>query len=188
MLIGLTGYQKSGKSTAAKHLEDKGYTRINFKDALITEMKENMPDVLHKLGQIYSTQQRQSHEVGVDWLFDVKPPVMRALMQNYGTDTRRKDRDSYWIDKWEAAYCEHHPAATVADDVRFLNEADAIKRYGGKIIRIVRSDIQGGGTHASETEMDQIVPDYTIEVAEGDVDKLYEALDVTLEMINRKAA
>ena len=116
-------------------------------------------------------------KVTIDDLFDEKPPLMRTLMQNYGTDVRRKGDTNYWVKAWEERYCQAHPDPVVVDDCRFLNEVDAIRRYGGTIIRIVRTDIKSGGQHVSETEQDSIVTDYTIEVAEGEHDKLYEELD-----------
>ena len=48
MIIGLCGYKGSGKTTACniikKHLDD--VVQINFKDALIEEIKEKFPDLL----------------------------------------------------------------------------------------------------------------------------------------------
>ena len=180
MIYGLTGYKQSGKSEAAKHLANKGFTRLNFKDALVAELKDNFPDLLHQIAdvQLYGDVISVAKpKVTVDWLFEEKPPLMRALMQNYGTDVRRKDDPNYWVKQWEYAYADLHPTDVVVDDVRFLNEAEAIRKMGGKIIRIVRSDIQNGGSHVSETEQDQIVPDYTIEVAEGDLEGLRAKLD-----------
>lgn len=46
-------------------------------------------------------------------------------------------------------------------DVRFLNEAQAIKDRGGKIIRIIRGE--SSDQHQSELEMEFIEPDFTIE-------------------------
>lgn len=176
MLYGLTGYAGSGKSEAAQHLETKGFSRLNFKDALVAEMKERFRGTIQS---IYD--ETGNVDLGwphaADWLFEQKPPIFRALMQNYGTDVRRKDDPLYWVKQWENAYCAIHPADVVVDDVRFLNEANAIHRYGGKVIRIVRSDVQNGGSHVSETEMDQIVPDYTIEVEYGDLEGLRAKLD-----------
>jgi len=166
-IIGLVGFKQVGKSTAAKYLEDKyGFTRHNFKDAMVQEIKDNFPDLLKELEYYYN--------LTIDELFIQKPPLMRALMQNYGTDVRRKDNRNYWTQQW---FENLAIGKTVADDVRFLNESEAVKLGGGIIIRLTRSDIETGGTHASETEQLEIVADHTIECNPGDHEALYRALD-----------
>jgi len=166
-IIGLVGFKQVGKSTAAKYLEDKyGFTRHNFKDAMVQEIKDNFPDLLKELEYYYN--------LTIDELFIQKPPLMRALMQNYGTDVRRKDNRNYWTQQWVKNL---DIGKTVVDDVRFLNEAEAVKLGGGIIIRLTRSDIETGGTHASETEQLEIVADHTIECNPGDHEALYRALD-----------
>ena len=106
---------------------------------------------------------------------------MRALMQNYGTDVRRKDNRNYWTQQWSQALCPE--LDTVTDDVRFLNEAEAVKTEGGIIIRLTRSDIETGGTHLSETEQLEIVADHTIECDPGDHEALYRALDDIINVL-----
>jgi len=166
-IIGLVGFKQVGKSTAAKYLEDKyGFTRHNFKDAMVQEIKDNFPNLIEELEIHYNLSTPQ--------LFIQKPPLMRALMVNYGTDVRRKDDPDYWTRQWVKNLVTQK---TVADDVRFLNEAAAVKIEGGIIIRLTRSDIPTGGDHASETEQLEIVADHTIECDPGDHESLYRALD-----------
>ena len=189
MIYALTGYKQSGKSTAAKHIVEKtGAVRINFKDALVQEIKDNFPNLLKEIQYdlwytgCTKTDDWEQEIPSIDYLFDEKPSLMRALMQNYGTDVRRKDNPDYWVKQWEGKYVFGTPSCTcvVVDDCRFLNEADAIQRQGGTIIRIVRTDIKSGGHHASETEMDQIEADYTVEVEKGDLIGLYQQLDAII--------
>lgn len=169
-LLAFVGFKQSGKSTAASHLESKyGFVRHNFKDALISELKENFPDLLNEMRKTYEW------EWSEDELFVVKPPLMRALMQNYGTEVRRKGDTNYWVGEWWKNFPVNQ--LVVTDDVRFLNEAGAITGAQGKIIRIIRTDITTGGSHSSETEQLQIQADYTIEVGAGEQDKLCAELD-----------
>lgn len=171
MIIGLTGYQGSGKSEAAKYLHQKGFHRHNFKDALVKEMKENLPGVISFFGDLYG--------MTVDELFENKPVGFREQMQDYGTGVRRKDDPEYWIKQW--AKNSYSPQLIVCDDVRFLNEADKVKERGGIIIRIVRSDITTGGNHSSETEMNSIEADYTIVSEKGDIEGLQMKLSEIVE-------
>lgn len=174
MIIGLVGFKQVGKSTAAKHLEGRGFTRINMKDALVAEIKKNFPDLLNEYIEAYKA---VGDILTVDDLFEIKPPFMRALMQNYGTEVRRGDNDSYWTDQWKDAVENCSNSHIVVDDVRFLNEAEAVKEQGGIIIRLTRPDIATGGTHASETEQLQIIADHIIECKAGEHGTLYNALD-----------
>jgi hypothetical protein len=181
MIIGLVGFKQVGKSTAAKHLEGRGFKRHNFKDALVKELRENFPELLREIADAEMARKFMLLDEGetmlqvVDRLFEEKPPLMRALMQNYGTDVRRKDNDNYWVEQWlhDGKNLDH----IVADDVRFHNEADAVKGQGGILIRLTRPDILTGGTHSSETEQLEIVADHTIECEPGDHGKLFQALD-----------
>ena len=184
-LYAFTGKKESGKSTAAKYVAEKtGAVRINFKDALVQEMKENFPDLLegirHDLWYTICTKTDdwEQEMPSIDDLFDEKPPLMRALMQNYGTEVRRGDNPDYWTQKW--FYKVNQLDNVVTDDVRFLNEAKGVKLFGGVIIRIIRSDITSTKGHLSETEMDQIEADYTVEVEKGDLIGLYQQLDAII--------
>jgi len=49
----------------------------------------------------------------------------------------------------------------VIDDVRFLNEAAAIREHGGIVIRVRRFGVDPMD-HVSETEQEQITPDFTL--------------------------
>jgi len=174
MIIGIVGFKQVGKSTAAKYLEDKyGFARHNFKDALVQELKDNFPDLLKEIA--YTRDWDNGMESAIEDLFIKKPPLMRALMINYGTEVRRKDNPHYWTGQWSQALCPE--LDTVTDDVRFLNEAEAIKIEGGIIIRLTRPDLLTGGDHVSETEQLEIVADHTIECDPGDLVNLYRQLD-----------
>lgn len=204
MIIAFTGYKGTGKSTAAAYLESKyGFVRHNFKDALIAEIKEKFPDLLREIAQA-SPRERLLFKTGeftngsiipidathltIDDLFIQKPPLMRALMQNYGTEVRRGDDPDYWTTEWMKGAVERFKKGEtnlVTDDVRFINEAETIRDFGSllnipyeyKIIRLTRPDMLTGGDHVSETEQLQIEADHTIELEPGNFDKLYSELD-----------
>ena len=188
MIIGLIGFKQVGKSTAAKYLEEKySFIRHNMKDALVAEIKQNFPDLLKEIADWYNSNLLASATLGmkflsIDDLFEVKPPLMRALLQNYGTEVRRGDNDNYWVEQWSRKIMDSTLVTGfndkfVTDDVRFLNEASAIKDNDGILIRLTRPDITTGGSHASETEQLLIVADYEIECKPGDHEHLYRELD-----------
>lgn len=174
MIIGLIGYKQVGKSTAAKYLANTyEFSRHNFKDGLVSEMKQNLPNTLDLLAK--------EHKTSVTELFDYKPPIMRALMQEYGTEVRRHDDPKYWVKKWINGIPENNNV--VVDDVRFINEAKAVSYRGGVLVRLKRDDITDGGDHASEVEQDKIVADFTIICGKGQHDILYRKLDSIYEAV-----
>lgn len=177
MIIGITGKKGHGKSMAAKFLADNfDVTRLNFKDELIRELKQKFPNLLEAILDVMNkTAYDGLNEWTVDRLFDEKPPLVRALMQNYGTEVRRADKSDYWADRWTKRAIETL-GNIVVDDVRFLNEAKAIRDLGGIIIRIVRTDAQGNDNHSSEIEMDSIEVDHEIPVGTGQQEFLFQAL------------
>lgn len=185
MLIAFTGKKQSGKTTATKYVlpKLKAYP-INFKDALLKDIKDKFPDLLAEIEKHYDSSDYDGWGWTVDRLFQEKPPLIRALFQNYGTNVRRADREDFWVYKWKEDVVPLLQAErkVVTDDVRFLNEAQAIKDLGGIIIRIERTDLESTDTHQSETEMDQITPDHTISVKTGELDKLKQELDRILEL------
>ena len=178
MILGFTGYMGSGKSTACQYILDSypGWVWINFKEGLINEIKQNFPDLLR---EIESQRTNDQHMFDIDSLFKDKPPLARALLQNYGTEVRRRDNPNYWVEIWSRKVSEaiENGLNVVTDDVRFLNEAAAVKSVGGEIIRIIRSDISTGGTHMSEVEMNKIVPDIEITCGQGEHQVLYAAIN-----------
>lgn len=175
MIIGLCGFAQTGKTTVADYLnENYKFRKINFKDGLIKEMRERLPDVLNNLAEIYDTD--------IDRLFKEKPPAMRALMQNYGTNVRRGDDNNYWVEKWLTS-ARNTVGNIVTDDVRFTNEWEAIKNRGGILIRVERADIQSAGTHQSETEHLSFKEDFTIQAVAGEHHSVYAQLEAIIKII-----
>ena len=184
MIVGLIGLKQVGKSTAATHLkENHGFVGHNFKDALVKEMKDNFPDLLHEIlshTDLYGDLQNHPDLQSVDDLFKFKPPLMRALMQNYGTEVRRGDSRNYWTKQWRLALPPKQDV--VVDDVRFINEAKMVKANDGILIRLTRPDVTPTDGHSSEKEQMKIEADYTIDVEQGDHEGLYNRID---EIINQ---
>lgn len=177
MIIGICGFARVGKSTAGQHLSKAhGFTQHNFKDGLIAEIKERFPHLLRELSQAYHMDE--------DKLFINKPPAMRALLQNYGTEVRRKDNPNYWVDRWQEAMPDGN---VVVDDVRFFNELDKITESGGVLIRIVRPDVTTGGDHQSEVEQTKFSEDFTVSVEPGAHDQLSKQLDKIISELKSNA-
>ena len=73
----------------------------------------------------------------------------------------------------------------VVSDVKFINEDAVIKKYGGYIIKIDRpSDVSTADLYknSSETEQNQIKPDFTIEDT-GTIDDMYKKISYITDYI-----
>ena len=152
MIIAFTGKKRCGKSTASAYVVSQlpGAVRYNFKTALLKEMKERFPNTLNAIVRLVEREQYDGmHPLTVDRLLEEKPDdVVRFFMQEFGTEVRRHDDPDYWVDRW-VCYASKYKHVVV-DDVRFLNEAQAIKDMRGIVIRIVRDGQQSTDTVAHQ--------------------------------------
>lgn len=142
-LIALTGYAGSGKSTVARHLvEAHGFTLVKFASPL--------KQMLKCLGlgdrEIEGDLKEKPHSVLCG-----KTP--RHAMQTLGTEWGRDLIGSHlWVNVAVESVlaCFDQGGSVVIDDLRFENEADAVRILGGEIISVVRPGIGSVSRHPSE--------------------------------------
>ena len=75
----------------------------------------------------------------------------REFLQCFGTDICRTIKDTVWVDSCINRILQSGTELAIIPDVRFPNEAEAIKRAGGKVIRFTRNPHDDD--HASETAL-----------------------------------
>ena len=165
-IVGFTGAAGAGKDTAASGLINVGWQKVSFadpiKEALNAMMGWNMSD--------WSDREWKESEN----YFTGRSP--RYMAQTLGTEW---GRDIIHPNLWIILGLERSRGRpTVIPDVRFDNEAEAIRGADGYLIEIVRPDnpfaIEGG--HASEAGVDRQYITHTI-VNDGDVGKMISAVD-----------
>jgi len=81
-----------------------------------------------------------------------KKMTAREFLQYFGTDVCRTMYPDIWADRCIADIVHEDPLLAIIDDCRFPNEADAIQKVGGKVIRLTRSPHQD--SHKSESALD----------------------------------
>lgn len=190
-IIGLCGLAGSGKDTVAQllatHLR---FSQLAFADALRNEVCEAFGVDLSILTR-RDTKETPTPALALircstasgfgmavidqcKWLkigaslrkeFEAPRPP-RQIMQWWGTEYRRQFYgQNYWTRKLKARVHiqqEGNQWRHVISDVRFDNEADAIRAMGGVIWQIKRPDLKHDTSHCSETDGSQFAPDLVI--------------------------
>lgn len=198
MIIGISGKIGSGKSTVAamlkeqlgNHWEEKMYAgKIKDIVCLLTNCNR---DLLEK-------QEFKNQRIGDEW----GDMTYREMLQKVGTEAMRDNiSTNVWVNALFVDYClyvaqeGHHKLKAgglaipdwIITDVRFPNEADAIKERGGVLIRVARPECtvaahqQQIKLHPSETALDNYNFDYTIYN-----DGTLEDLSASVQEVLRKA-
>lgn len=185
-LVGLTGAKGAGKSTAAACLVSSlGYTETSFAlplkracGAMFGFTAEQMEDQVLKetVDKRWGVTPRKALQC-------VGTQLVRERMREAFPDLWLKEGESFWVKAFEMVYRDHvgkGGGPLVVSDVRFENEAEAVRKLGGIIVRVRR---EGGDaseakdTHVSETEMQRILADAEVVNVDGDVTQLYTELE-----------
>ena len=156
MIVGFSGYLRSGKDTAAQALIEDGFEHRSFAKAL-----KDMAYALYPIVEVRGVTPPLRLAGVVDALGWERAkdayPEIRALLQRLGTDAGRKVLgEDIWVDTAMRGV-ERTGHNVVFTDVRFPNEADAIKDRGGMVIRVTRlgtAPVSAAEVHPSETALD----------------------------------
>lgn len=160
-LIGIAGRKRSGKDTLAARLVNvHGYTRVAFADPLRAMALALDPLVRTNAGHVL----RLSELVAFDgWEHAKEHTEVRRTLQRLGTEAGRQVLgDTIWIDT-AMRLVDAMPGPVVITDVRYPNEADAIRAAGGIVLRVDRPGLVSSDVHVSETAMDDY-PHYTARI------------------------
>jgi hypothetical protein len=82
------------------------------------------------------------------------PMTAREFLQHLGTDVMRKMYEPIWVERVIADIQSEKPLLAVVDDVRFLNEIEAIQNVGGKVIGLGRQPFES--SHSSENVAEHV--------------------------------
>jgi ABC-type oligopeptide transport system ATPase subunit len=153
-IIGIIGKKGTGKTECSKVLiQNYKFKKISFADKL-KEVACELWDIPKT--NLYDPTMKE--KVDPRW-----GKSYREIMQLFGTEICRVIHWDTWIYHVEKEFKSRTNESFVIDDVRFKNEAELIKKYGGILIKVVRPTIDfSDSVHASEVEQDQIQPDIII--------------------------
>lgn len=182
MIIGLGHTARSGKDTVAEHLRlEHGFSTIAFASAL----KQGARAIFGLSEEQVSGDLKEV----VDSFWDDTP---RSILQKMGTECMRAGYlDDLWVKCVERAIEVPTDERWVISDVRFLNEARAVKNWGGYLVKVDRPggpEIEGS-QHSSEVAMSEYQDwDYVL-TNDGTLSDLYEKVNqMILEFVRGKYA
>src|ERR1700735_2758688 len=146
MIIGLTGYKRSGKTEVYRMLNEAVGTAVGS-GAIRRRFAQSLKDMLKAVGLEDEHGDGKLKELPCDLLGGQTP---RWAMQTLGTEWGRNlIHPNLWVIFWIASTSAVVKAApwhcVVADDVRFPNEVDAVHSLGGQVWRISRPGCGSGG-------------------------------------------
>jgi hypothetical protein len=177
MLIGLSGYARSGKDTVADHLITQfGFAKYSF----AAPMKEAMYRLNPKIGNEFGYKDAVDH-YGLDVAKTMFPEI-RRLLQVFGTEVGREMfGENFWVNLALGKVRSFH---AVVSDVRFPNEADAIRAKGGQVWRVNRTGINPVTMHSSEIALDDYPFDLTL-INDSSIEELHKKVEIGLTGINQ---
>lgn len=189
LIIGIGHVRRAGKDSAATSLcRDLGFRRVSFADRLKELAFHANPLVTHG---------RQSVNVGtghgrLQWIVkgmggweaakDSHPEV-RLFLQHLGVGCRKVFGEDFWIE--QALRTIKPGEKIVIPDVRFPNEAQAIKDLGGVVVRIDRPGHRAEG-HESETALVDWEFDHVIDNSDSLMDLEQRMVELARKLLDEK--
>lgn len=178
-LIGLAAKAQSGKTTVANMLlSSYGYGHVSFAEP-IRQFIADLTGITRE-----DLEKAEIKEAVIPWIGRSPRYMMQTLGTEWGRDTILAD---FWIKRAMRHVNDlswgRIPA--VISDVRFDNEAKAIREAGGYIVHLVRPDALVVASHASEAGVRRESSDYAI-VNDGSLADLERKVDELMsELLSR---
>lgn len=179
-IIAFTGAMGSGKSTAINELKKIiGGQSANIKFAQPLYDIQEM--IYRRISGVYQRPE--------SFIKD------RKLLQWLGTDWGRTTiSDTVWVDLWKHQVAlvkslQQNVSLITCDDVRFDNEAEAVKSVGGYVIQVTRADRTPDGgegikAHASEAGLSSEHVDFILP-NNGSIQELRDNLNNIMLIVNQ---
>lgn len=177
-LIGIVGLAGSGKSTLARVIAE----RHGFQEeSLAAPLKAVCAALFGWTEKQLFGPSHLRNEVDPRWGFSP-----RKALQFIGTEVARGLHEDVWVRALlDTLSLPGAPRYVVVSDVRFQNEVDALRKAGGKIVKISgRGGLQDAAAHASERVDALTGIDFQIDNSSS-VDALTQAADALVEEVLR---
>ncbi|MEY2997965.1 MAG: hypothetical protein RIQ82_1346 [Bacteroidota bacterium] len=139
-LIGIAGFARSGKDTAAKILQQKIKERWDIDMKIVSFAKALKQDCDPFL---------QKH-LGISAFSEIplEKEIIRPILVAYGQSMKKRFGDTIWLDKALSAASSRG----IIPDVRFPIEIDSLKRMGAPIIYVEKIDVMPANNLEEEND------------------------------------
>lgn len=156
-------------------------TQVNFADALRREVTEAITRA-GSVDEFFSIHQRS--DLFPTWVTpdpnpDMTDPLLphgkhSKLLQWWGTEYRRAQNPNYWVERYVEEVTKHRDLI-LTSDMRFRNEAVAIKCIKGVTVNVTRMNSDGSmyfdslrpNDHVSEIDLDNYGWDFYLKAVTG---------------------
>lgn len=184
MVIGLMGPGGAGKSTVAEYLAIKhGFARRH----IARPIKRMLGSLLDEFGYDRVTIARYlDGDLKRSLIPELKVTSTQA-QQNIGTELGRNLwYPEVWTDAWTRWAAKQAAAGRnlVHESVRFENEAETIRRFGGILVKIIRPGNMDGVEARHVSEQGEIEPDWVI-VNDQDLKALNRQVDALVRILEQ---
>ena len=198
MIIGICGFQSSGKDTIADLLiKQYGFKKLSFAGALKDVVSIIFGWPRDKLEGLTKEDREWRERVDYWWAKTLKMPELtpRYVLQYFGTDLFRNHwHPDIWVKVVENQLANLDSGNFVITDCRFENEINMLIRYGCKIINVYRNlpkwfnEYREGNNveevkllHRSEIEWIKCYYDYEVE-NNGTIEDLHNEIKNILSL------
>ncbi|MEU8327338.1 hypothetical protein [Micromonospora sp. NPDC048839] len=191
-LVGVLGRKRAGKTTFAdRFVERHGYVSYAFGDPVKTALLALDPIIgyeerfeeLDPRNHWYEPVRLSEVVNQLGWEKAKELPEVRALLQRFATESIRALDEDFWV-RLVMSDVDSDIRPVVIGDVRFHNEAEAIRRAGGLLVRVTRPGLPPD-PHISENGLIDRATDYEIHNDAG-LDFLTSQTDWLAGLINRR--
>ncbi|OZV74794.1 hypothetical protein CA850_29710 [Micromonospora echinospora] len=159
-MVGLLGRARAGKDTVAAHLVERyGFRRYAFADAL-RECALIANPIVTPVDTVGGSVRLADVVAAVGWEGAKAHREVRRTLQQLGVGVRHLQPD-FWV-RVVMDEVEHRTGPVAITDVRFPNEAEAIRTAGGVLVRVVRPGQDESDQHVSEVALKDWPVDHTL--------------------------
>lgn len=165
-VIGITGKKFHGKDTAAEIFK----LFLGVDKTLIMSFASPIKNAIKTLFLLNESQLSGSSKENYCWTFNngekVNMMTPRIIMQKFGDAMKSTFGNDIFLKNMKNRIidCENNYKYIIISDVRFNNEAELIKNYGGIIVKIDASKrVNNDDKHISENGIDNKFIDYYLD-------------------------
>ncbi|MFI7069537.1 deoxynucleotide monophosphate kinase family protein [Micromonospora sediminicola] len=179
-LVGMMGRARAGKDTvAARLVERHRFKRFAFADALREAALIANP-IVTPVDTVAGSVRLADVVAGAGWEAAKEHREVRRTLQQFGIGIRHLQPD-FWV-RVVMDEVDHYPGPVVITDVRFPNEAAAIKAAGGSLVRVIRPGQDESDQHISETALSDYSADFEL-LNDSDLHSLLNKVDALASML-----